>query len=534
MGDWLGLVVEQISPRIGESFSSTLTSKVEPLIQKVLKSSPFGEGGGSGSSLFRFDSISFGSEFPKCTEMETHRVQGKAKTITIDFLFTYQGDCDIQISLLGAQSGVRDVQVTGRARVVLKPMMSSLPFSGGFQFCFLDIPTINFDFDGLAGSLADLPGVKNLIKKNLRKEMGESCVYPNKIIIPLSQSCDAMAVKCLEPRGILFVHLKGASNLPSKGGMRKMFGQADPDGYAKVCFGAAESVTTVVKNSKDPTWDEWFEFPVETLLGHSVRIDVYDEDTFSKDEFMGRATIPIWNIEEEGLAMELAHPLHAVEGEALEGVEAGGDVQGEMIGAGMNFLSGVLNTENPVANDREIDPSSIQVSADIFYRYLSDSPTEEDRLFETQSLVLATVFIYSCNNLVIFGDGTPCEALPSAQVTVQLGSHPMKQTVVMETSEHPSFQEGFHFLLDEGWEDDVLSVMVEDTATGASFGDVTWPVSELAAQEGSTGGEYPRPVKGFHRKCISLGEDNPQVTITMTASLQYISSTPPPPGEEEG
>ena len=72
------------------------------------------------------------------------------------------------------------------------------------------------------------------------------------------------------------------------------------------------------------------------------------------------------------------------------------------------------------------------------------------------------------------------------------------------------------------------------TTSGASFGDVTWPVSELAAQEGSTGGEYPRPVKGFHRKCISLGEDNPQVTITMTASLQYISSTPPPPGEEEG
>ena len=40
---------------------------------------------------FQFDSISFGSEFPKCTEMETHRVKGKAKTITIDFLFDYKG-----------------------------------------------------------------------------------------------------------------------------------------------------------------------------------------------------------------------------------------------------------------------------------------------------------------------------------------------------------------------------------------------------------------------------------------------------------
>ena len=65
---------------------------------------------------------------------------------------------------------------------------------------------------------------------------------PLQIIIPLSQSCDAQLVQCLEPRGILFVHLNGASNLPSKGGMRKMFGQADPDGYAKVNFGAAESM----------------------------------------------------------------------------------------------------------------------------------------------------------------------------------------------------------------------------------------------------------------------------------------------------
>ena len=44
----------------------------------------------------------------------------------------------------------------------------------------------------------------------------------------------------------------------------------------------------MVKNDKEPVWDQWFEFPVETLIGHTVRIDVYDEDTFSKDEFLGK------------------------------------------------------------------------------------------------------------------------------------------------------------------------------------------------------------------------------------------------------
>lgn len=533
-GDWLGSVISQISPRVGELFSSTLTKQVEPLIQKVLSKSPFASGGSSASSLFRFDSISFGSEFPKCEAMETHRAKGKAKSITIDFLFTYAGDCDIQVSLLGVGSGVRDVQIQGRARVTLKPTVGSLPFAGGLQFCFLETPRISFAFDGLAGSVADLPGVMGLIKKNLRKDMAEKCVYPNKVIIPLSQSCDAMAVKCLEPRGILFVHLNGASNLPSKGGMRKLIGQSDPDGYAKVSFGASESVTTVVKNTTEPTWDQWFEFPVETLIGHSVEIDVFDEDSFSKDEFMGRARIPISAIVDEGLRMEVTTPLTAVEGIMEEQAAGGGDVQGEMIGAGMDFLSGMLETKNPAATERTVVPSDIQISAEIFYRHLSNEPSDEERLFEQQSLVLASIFIYSCNNLVTFADGTSCDgALPSAQVTVQLGSHPMKQTIVMETSEHPSFQEGFLFLLDEGWEDDVLSVMVEDTASGQSFGDVSYPISDLASQEGTTGGEYPSPVVGFHRKCISLSPDNPHVTITMTATLQYLTSTPPPPGEEE-
>ena len=45
----------------------------------------------------------------------------------------------------------RDIQLSGRARLTLKPTTGKcLPFIGGMQLCFLDQPDFNFDLEGLA------------------------------------------------------------------------------------------------------------------------------------------------------------------------------------------------------------------------------------------------------------------------------------------------------------------------------------------------------------------------------------------------
>ncbi len=49
--------------------------------------------------------------------------------------------------------------------MVLKPTMSAVPFVGGLQLCFLDTPTINFDFDGLA-DIADWPFLRRKAMKH--------------------------------------------------------------------------------------------------------------------------------------------------------------------------------------------------------------------------------------------------------------------------------------------------------------------------------------------------------------------------------
>ncbi len=56
----------------------------------------------------------------------------------------------------------RDIQLSGRARLVLRPTLGQVPFIGGLQLCFLDEPTISFDMDGLA-NICDWPGIRRKV-----------------------------------------------------------------------------------------------------------------------------------------------------------------------------------------------------------------------------------------------------------------------------------------------------------------------------------------------------------------------------------
>jgi len=56
----------------------------------------------------------------------------------------------------------RDVQLKGRDRLVLSPMLDAFPFFGGIRLCFLEDPNVEFDFDGLA-NIGDWPGIRTKV-----------------------------------------------------------------------------------------------------------------------------------------------------------------------------------------------------------------------------------------------------------------------------------------------------------------------------------------------------------------------------------
>jgi len=150
---WAGDVLQQLSPRVSEMCTRVLNSRVEPIAQGALAALNLG------AKAFKFTRINMGQVKPKITNIRTHGAISDMQRIVLDFDLVYDGNADIQVSILGTASGLRNVKISGRARMVLAPTMNQLPLVGGIQMFFLTKPEIDFDFDGLA-KLADLPVIK--------------------------------------------------------------------------------------------------------------------------------------------------------------------------------------------------------------------------------------------------------------------------------------------------------------------------------------------------------------------------------------
>ena len=113
--------------------------------------------------------------------------------------------------------------MSGRARLVLTPTISELPFVGGIQFFFLTKPEIDFDFDGAAKIATQLPVIKTKIKEDLLADMSKEVIFPNRVTLPLSWTADPQLIWQPQLSGILGVRLRTVAGLPKKGSGKNGF-----------------------------------------------------------------------------------------------------------------------------------------------------------------------------------------------------------------------------------------------------------------------------------------------------------------------
>jgi len=485
--EWVTEAMGQLSPRFSEFGESMLKGEVEPVVKNSLHKNNKDPKGNSLSSLdFQFTKTDFGTIPPKISNMKTHKVDpedmdgGTTRSIVIDFDVEYLGDCDIHVSLMGIGSGVRDIQLSGRARLTLKPTTGKcLPFIGGMQLCFLDQPDFNFDLEGLA-DICDWSFLRRKIRKSLDEDIAKRIVYPNKILIPMTGSAmDPMAVKAFEPMGALGVRMLRGSGLPKKSGLRTLIGQHKPDAYAKIRVGATMYETEVVKNTTDPEWDgKWYDFLLERRQGHKLRIDMFDEDSFSKDDYLGKVLV---NIE---------------------------DYVGNDSGEGDEGITMVLEDDPLQNSSNDPTPISGDISFELRWRPFLTSP---DSFENGPNIVLLTVFLYSCNNLMEFADGSKIEeneGIPEEnQVVIQITGQPKKSQIVKNT-QHPNYEEGFTFILSDNWAECTAEVSIVENSSGGLFGTFLMPLSSLVEQQ-------------IRRKCLPIVEEKPVQTITVSANLRF-------------
>ena len=86
------------------------------------------------------------------------------------------------------------------------------------------------------------------------------------------------------------LNVVGARKLEKNG----MFGKADP--YVLLSYKEKTCQSKVVKNNLNPEWNFEQVLDVDENCEEELTIEVYDKDTVSKDDFMGRASIPVGDL----------------------------------------------------------------------------------------------------------------------------------------------------------------------------------------------------------------------------------------------
>jgi Ca2+-dependent lipid-binding protein len=176
-------------------------------------------------------------------------------------------------------------------RVVLTPLISRIPIIGGLQVYFTKEPRIRFDLNKIT-QILDLPVIHTKIHNTVMKIVNSKFLYPNAYSINLTQGINMSRLTVFRTEGVLRVHVVEGKNLVNK----DFIGKSDP--YVVMSVASIRVETPVVQNSLNPKWDFWTEFEID--CNSELKVEVFDKDEGSKDDFLGCTKLDIAEVVRTG------------------------------------------------------------------------------------------------------------------------------------------------------------------------------------------------------------------------------------------
>lgn len=287
--EWLNRILYKVWPSMNHFVRQLCKQNIEPsIVEKLTEYKIKG---------FQFDRLVLGRIPPKIYGIKVYDKNTSRNEIILDADIMYAGDCDITFLVGNIKGGIKDFQIRGLIRIVMKPMLSVMPIIGGVQIFYLNNPTINYNLIGMADVL-DLPGFNETLRKTIVEQIAAIVVLPNKITIPLSDEVPMEILKMPEPEGVLRIHVVEAKHLMKKD--IGVLGKGKSDPYAVINVGAQEFRTKTIDNTVNPKWDFWCECAVPSAIAQQLTVLLWDYDDTKGDESLGRATIEIIRVKKKG------------------------------------------------------------------------------------------------------------------------------------------------------------------------------------------------------------------------------------------
>ncbi|KAJ8965164.1 hypothetical protein NQ314_004307 [Rhamnusium bicolor] len=419
LNDLPAWIIKQVWPNVNHYVREIVRDSIQPVLKESLEKYKL--------HGFKFERIILGTVPFRIGGVKVYDKNIDRNEIVMDLDIFYAGDCDISFYLSGMKGGIRDFQLHGMLRVVMKPLITSIPLVGGLQVFFLNNPDIDFDLVGIADVL-DMPGLSDILRRIVIETVASMMVLPNKFPIKLSDEVEAVELKAPEPEGVLRVHVVEARHLMKKD--ISVLGKGKSDPYAVLTVGAQEFKTKVIDNTVDPKWDFWCEFQILESNGQQLYIHLWDKDDTGDDENLG------------SLAFYETRGWFWV---TLEQAKHG------MVHLRLTWLTLSKNYEDL-----------------------------ETVLYETQMLrasnlntALLTIFLDSAKNLPQARMSTK----PDPYAVLKVGNKTQQTNVLMRTI-HPVWEQGFTFLVTNP-ENDSLFLSIMDHKTSTEIGQLIYKIKNI-------------------------------------------------------
>ncbi|XP_041953853.1 extended synaptotagmin-1 isoform X1 [Alosa sapidissima] len=280
--EWVNKIIQQAWPFIGQYLEKLLVETIAPSIRA------------SSACLqtLSFTKIDFGDKAMKVVGVKAHTEHGK-RQVMLDLYISFAGDVEINVEVKKyfCKAGVKGIQLHGKLRVILEPLIGDVPLVGAITMFFIRRPKLDINWTGLT-NLLDIPGLNAMSDTMIMDTIASFLVLPNRLTVPLVADLHVAQLRSPLPRGIVRIHLLEAENLAAKDNYIKgvLAGKSDP--YAVLRVGTQTFTSHYVDNNLNPQWREMYEVIVHEVPGQELEVEVFDKDP-DQDDFLGRVKLDL-------------------------------------------------------------------------------------------------------------------------------------------------------------------------------------------------------------------------------------------------
>uniref|UniRef100_A0A8C8DUY5 Extended synaptotagmin-like protein 1a n=1 Tax=Oryzias sinensis TaxID=183150 RepID=A0A8C8DUY5_9TELE len=275
--EWVNKILQQAWPFIGQYLEKLLVETIAPAIRT--------------SSIhlqtLSFTKVNIGDKALKVVGVKAHTEHDK-KQVMLDLYLSYAGDVEINVEIKKyfCKAGVKGVQLYGKLRVILEPLIGDVPLVGAITMFFIRRPKLDINWTGLT-NLLDIPGLNSMSDTMIMDAIASHLVLPNRLTIPLVANLHVAQLRSPLPRGVVRIHLLEAEDLTAKDTVIKGLIDGKSDPYAVIRVGTQIFTSHHVDSNLNPQWREMYEVIVHEVPGQELEVEVFDKDP-DQDDFLGR------------------------------------------------------------------------------------------------------------------------------------------------------------------------------------------------------------------------------------------------------